>query len=64
MNSQLDAVNLKYAVIEARRTKVHRECIVVAYPDEESLFDLIAARSIVALDFASRDIAAASIENW
>jgi hypothetical protein len=64
MKNRTDCANLKYAVIEARRTEVRRECIVIAYPDEQSLRDLIAARSIVALGFASRDNAAASIENF
>jgi hypothetical protein len=62
MNNRVEFANLKYAVIEAGRTEVSRECVVIAYPDEESLRDLIAERSIVALGFASRDNAAASIE--
>jgi hypothetical protein len=63
MNNRVDSANLKYAVIEAVRTEARRECIVIAYPDERSLRDLISARSIVAVGFASRDNAAASIEN-
>jgi hypothetical protein len=63
MNNRVDSADLKYAVIEAVRTEVCRECVVIAYPDEQSLRDLIAARSIVALGFTSRDNAAASIEN-
>jgi hypothetical protein len=63
MNKQIDSARLKYAVIEALWTEGRRECIVIAYADEHSLCDLIAARSIVALGFASREKAAASIEN-
>jgi hypothetical protein len=63
MNKQIDSPELKYAVIEALWTEGRREWIVIAYADEQSLCDLIAARSIVALGFASREKAAASIEN-
>ena len=63
MTNRVDSENLKYAVVEAGRSELRRECIVIAYPDEELLLDLISARSIVALGFASRENAAASIEN-
>jgi hypothetical protein len=63
MNNRVDSTNLKYAVIAAHRTNGRRECVVIAYPDEQSLRKLIAARSIVALGFASRDNAVAIIEN-
>lgn len=63
MNDRVDFANMKYAVIEAVRTEGGPECMVIGYPDEESLRDLIAAPSIVALGFTSRDLAAATIEN-
>jgi hypothetical protein len=63
MNNRVDSTNLKYAVIQALWTEGRRECIVIAYPDEQSLRDLIAARCIVAVGFASRDHAATSIKN-
>jgi hypothetical protein len=63
MNNRVDSTNLKYAVIQALRAEGGGECIVIAYPDERTLRDLIAARSIVAVGFASRDKAAASIKN-
>ena len=63
MNDRADSANLHYAVIEALRTEGRRECMVIPYSDEQSLRDLIAARSIVALGFASRDMPTASIEN-
>jgi hypothetical protein len=45
----------QYAVIEARRTEGPSERFVVAYPDEESLRELIAGPSIIACGFASRE---------
>jgi hypothetical protein len=63
MNSPVALANSKYAVIEIVSAETRRERIVIAYADEKSLCDLIALRSIVALGFASRDRADASIEN-
>jgi hypothetical protein len=62
MNKLVDSSRLKYAVIVALRTEGRPECVVLGYPDEESLRDLIAAPSIAALGFASREKAVASIE--
>jgi hypothetical protein len=62
MSNRVDSANLKYAVIGALRTEARRECVVIAYPEEQSLRDLIASPSIVALGFASHDKAAAGIE--
>jgi hypothetical protein len=62
MNSLVGCSSLKFAVIEALMTEDGPECVVLAYPDEGSLRDLIAAHSIVALGFASRDKAVASIQ--
>jgi hypothetical protein len=51
------SVNLsgvQYAVIEVLHTETGRERMVLAYHDEQSLRDLIAAPSIIALGFTSR----------
>jgi hypothetical protein len=45
----------QYAVIEARRTEGPSERFAIAYPDEESLRELIAGPSIIACGFASRE---------
>jgi hypothetical protein len=63
MSNLVDSASSKYAVIETLRTEARRECIVIAYPDEQSLRALLAAPSIIALGFVSRDNAEASIEN-
>jgi hypothetical protein len=62
MNRLVGSPSLKYAVIEALRTEDRSECVVLAYPDEGLLRDLIAANSIVALGFSSRDKAVANIQ--
>ena len=62
MNQWVDSSSLQYAVIEALRTGGRPESVVIAYRDEESLRDLIAAPSIVAVGFSSRQQAAASTE--
>lgn len=56
------STGLHYAVIEALRNDDGSECAVIGYRNQDSLWDLIAARSIVGLGFASRDEAAASIQ--
>ena len=63
MDKLVDSSSLKYAVIVVLRTEGRPECVVLGYPDEESLRDLIAAPSIAALGFASREKAVASIES-
>jgi hypothetical protein len=62
MNELGDFSNARYAVIRALRTEGGPECLVIAYPDEETLHGLIAAPSIIGLRFSSREEAAASIE--
>jgi len=52
----------QYAVIEARRTEGPSERFVIAYPDEESLRELIAGPSIIACGFAYREEAQANID--
>lgn len=52
---------VRRAVIEARRTKGLPERFVIAYPDEESLWELLAQPNIIACRFASRGEAQASI---
>jgi hypothetical protein len=50
----------QYAVIKIG-TAPHCERLVIAYPDEKTLRDLLAEPSIVALGYSSREEAAASI---
>jgi hypothetical protein len=51
----------QYAVIKVRRTEGPSGSFVIAYPDEESLRDLIAGPSIIACGFATRQEAQAKI---
>lgn len=60
MNAVVDFPDVRYAVIEVLQTKTGHERIVIAYPNEELLRDLIAAPSIVAFGFASREEAVVS----
>ena len=55
MRPSLDCPATQYAVIAGLRTEQLSERLVIAYPDEESLRDLIAAPSIIALGFNSRE---------
>jgi hypothetical protein len=50
---------VQYAVIEGLQTETGHERFVIAYPNEQSLRDLIAAPSIVAFGFSSREEAVA-----
>ena len=59
MNKLGDLCRVRYAVIEGLRTETGHERIVIAYPTEQSLRDLIAAPSIVAFGFSSREEAVA-----
>lgn len=59
MNGLVDSSGMQYAVIAGLRTETGPERLVIAYPNEESLRDLIAAASIIALGFSSREEAAA-----
>ena len=52
----------QYAVIKACRTEGPSVSFVIAYPDEESLRDLIAGPSIIACGFATRQEAQAKID--
>jgi hypothetical protein len=56
----VDSSGVQYAVIAGLRTETGPECLVISYANEESLRDLIAAPSIVALGFSSREEAAGS----
>jgi hypothetical protein len=55
MRPSLDCPATKYAVIAGLRTEQIPELLVVTYPDEASLRDLIAAPSIIALGFNCRE---------
>jgi hypothetical protein len=55
VNAVSDFPDVRYAVIGVRQTETGPERIVIAYSSEESLRDLVAAPSIVALGFASHD---------
>lgn len=59
MNKVVDSSGARYAVISGLRTETGHERLVIAYANEESLRDLIAARSIIALGFSSREEAVA-----
>ena len=60
MNVVVDSSGMQYAVIAGLRTETGPERLVIAYPNEELLRDLIAASSIIAVGFSSREEAAAS----
>ena len=60
MNKLGDLSRVRYAVIEGLRTETGHERIVIAYPTEQSLRDLISAPSIVAFGFSSREEAVAN----
>jgi hypothetical protein len=59
VNGLVDSSGMQYAVIAGLRTETGPERLVIAYPNEKSLRDLIAAASIIALGFSSREEAAA-----
>jgi hypothetical protein len=52
---------VRYAVIQASSKKDRPERLVIAYPDENCLRDLIAAPSIVGFGFISREEAMANL---
>ena len=58
MSALLQSSNVRYALIQLSSVKGSPERIVLAYPNEETLRDLIADTSIVGLGFSSRDEAA------
>ena len=61
MHNLVDTSTWQYAVISVR-SEPARERLVIAYPDEETLRDLIAAPSIVTLGYSSRADAFKDIE--
>ena len=61
MDELVDTSTWQYAVISAR-SEPDRERLVIAYPDEETLRDVIAAPSIVALGYTSRAEALKNID--
>ena len=62
MGVQFYCSDVRYAVIQASSKKDRPERLVVAYHDEQSLRDLIAAPSIIGLGFASREEAITNCE--
>jgi hypothetical protein len=58
VNERFDSSGVRYAVIAGLRTETGPERFVIAYPNEKSLRDLIAERSIIAIGFSSREEAA------
>ena len=61
MDELVDTSTWQYAVISVR-SEPDRERLVIAYPDEEALRDVIAAPSIVALGYTSRAEALKNID--
>ncbi len=61
MDELVDTSAWRYAVISVR-SEPDRERLVIAYPDEETLRDLIAAPSIVTLGYSSRADALKNID--
>jgi len=59
VNQMVDSSGVRYAVIAGLRTETGPERLVIAYPNEASLRDLIAAPSILAVGFSSREEAVA-----
>jgi hypothetical protein len=57
----VDTSTWRYAVVSVR-SEPARERLVIAYPDEETLRDLVAAPSIVALGYTSRADALKNID--
>ena len=61
MDELVDTSTWRYAVISVR-SEPDRERLVIAYPNEETLRDLIAASSTVALEYTSRADALKNID--
>ena len=59
MKQMVNSSRMQYAVIAGLRTETGPEHLVIAYPNEKSLRDLIAAASIIAVGFSSREQATA-----
>lgn len=62
MSSLVHSSMPEYAVISVS-TALHCERLVIAYPDERTLRDFLAAQSIVTLGYSSREEAEASIDH-
>ena len=60
MKDVVESGSLQYAVIAGLHTETGIERLVIAYPSEESLRNLIAAPSIIAAGFSSPEEAAAN----
>jgi len=58
----VDVADVRYAVLEVPRTEGGSQRFVVAYPNEDCLYDVIAAPRIVACGFCSREAALESTE--
>ena len=61
MRALVQCSTVRYAIIQASSNKDDPERLVIAYPDENCLRDLIAAPSIVGFGFASREEAMAKV---
>ena len=59
VNELVNSSGLQYAVIAGLRTETGLERLVIAYPNEKSLRDLLATSSILAVGFSSREDAVA-----
>ena len=63
MNGLIDALGVRYAVIKGSCSQGSPVPLVIAYADEKSLRELIAAPSILGLRFESRAEAVKSARN-
>src|SRR5215472_1718377 len=63
MNGLIDSLGVRYAVIKGCCSQGSPEPLVIAYADEKSLRELIAAPSILGLRFESRAEAVKSARN-
>jgi hypothetical protein len=61
MRALVQSSTVRYAIIQASSNNDDSERLVIAYPDENCLRDLIAAPSIAGIGFASREEAVAKI---
>jgi len=62
VKESVDIADVRYAVLEVPRTEGGSQGFVVAYPNENCLYDVIAAPRIVACGFSSREAAAGILE--
>ena len=61
MEALVGCSTVQYAIIQASSKENHPEKVVIAYPDENCLRDLMAEPSIVGLGFTSREEAMAKL---